>query len=307
MVREALQIETQGRVKPANITVAFSDTRIQDAWDSANILVARKLDPHAISRTNSLRFIQATSAGLDEFLPIDWLPANAILCNASGVHAEKAREFGPMAVLMLHEHVPAQITAHRMRYWNRNFRPTSHNKRVLIFGAGALGSAVADGLSNFKFQIFGIGRRDKGARAGFHRTFGPDALDSLLPETDILIIAAPLTPETQGRFGRRELSLLPEGASIMNISRPSLLDHEALVDLLVSKRLAGAILDVLEEEPLPSESPLWDVPNLMIFPHVSGDNPFDYARGCAKLLGRNLAALLDGRPLLSQVDPDLGY
>lgn len=306
-LRSALEAETAGRVKPLSITAAFSDALDENAWRAADILITRKLDGAAIAKASRLRVIQTTSAGIEESLPLNWLPPGVILCNASGVHASKAREFGAMAVLMLHQHVPAQMTSQRLHDWNRRLRPTSRGKRVLIYGAGALGTAVADGLAGFGFELHGVGRTDTGARPGFAHSYGTEALERLLPETDVLVIAAPLTPETKGRFGRHELSLMPPGASLMNIARAGVLDHDALVEFLLSGHLSGAILDVLEHEPLPADSPLWDVPNLMIFPHVAGDSPPDYPSGCARLLARNLAALLDGRPICSQVDPALGY
>lgn len=296
-----------GLISPDRVIVAFSDERDLEGWAEADILIAGRLDTDAIADMKKLQLIQCTSAGVENYFPFDWLPPQVTLCNASGVHAAKVREFGAMAVLMLHEQVPARITAQGHRQWARSLRPTTRGKRVLIYGAGALGSAVASGLAGFGFDLVAIGREDRRDRLGFGESYGPDALDQQLARADILVLAAPLTPETRGRFGARELALLPHGSALLNIGRAGLLDHQALVENLQTGHLSGAILDVFEVEPLPSESNLWAAPNLMIFPHVSADDPSDYARACTEILARNLAAATRGEALVNRVDPHLGY
>lgn len=301
------ELSRHGLAAPEHLTVAFSDDRDVQAWSEAEILIAGRLDVTAIARMPRLRMIQCTSAGVEGYLPFDWLPPDVTLCNASGAHAAKIREFGSMAVLMLHEHVPARVSAQGRREWARSLRPTSRGKRVLVYGAGALGSAVADGLAGYGFELVAIGRDGARPRRGFAESYGPEALERELARADILVLAAPLTPETRGRFGARELTLMPRGAALLNIGRAGLLDHGALAESLRSGHLSGAILDVFEVEPLPSESDLWTVPNLMVFPHVSADDPSDYARACVEILARNLAASARGEPLTNRVDPSLGY
>lgn len=305
MVRN--ELSRQSLDAPESVTVAFSDERDQQAWGEADVLVAGRLDVTAIAQMQELKLIQCTSAGVENYLPFDWLAPHVMLCNASGAHAAKIREFGSMAVLMLHEHVPARVSAQSRREWARSLRPTSRGKRVLVYGAGSLGSAVADGLSGYGFELVAIGRDSSRARPGFAESYGPEALDRELARADILVLAAPLTPETRGRFGARELALLPRGAALLNIGRAGLLDHAALSRNLRDGHLSGAILDVFKIEPLPSENDLWTVPNLMVFPHVSADDPSDYARACVEIMARNLAAAARGQSLINRVDPTLGY
>lgn len=300
-------LEAQGLARPATLTVAYADARIQHEWEAADILVTGRLDTAAIGQISHLKMIQCTSAGIEKYLPLDWLPPATILCNASGAHAAKIREFGAMAVLMLHERVPAQVAAQAQGRWVRNLRPTSKGKRVLFYGAGSLGGALAEGLGHFGFTRIAIGREAQGLRPHFDESYGPEALETELARADILVIAAPSTPQTRGRFGAAELALLPEGAGLLNIARADLLDHKALVAALASGRLSGAILDVFPQEPLPNDSPLWQVPNLMISPHVSADDPSDYAISCMNILARNLAAIVKDKPLINYVDPELGY
>lgn len=299
--------DAQGLFHPASMTVAYSDARDLQAWGEADVLIAGRLDTIAISHMPSLKMIQCTSAGIEKYIPLDWIPNNAILCNASGAHSSKIREFGTMAVLMLHERIPAQITAQAQTQWIRNLRPTSQGKRVLFYGAGALASALAEGLGHFNFTRIAIGREKRDNRPCFDESYGPDELETVLTSADILVIAAPATAQTKGRFGAEELALLPRGAGLLNIARADLLDHNALISALTSGHLSGAILDVFAEEPLPSNNVLWKVPNLYISPHVSADDPNNYAKFCVEILARNLASIAKGTPLINQVNHETCY
>ena len=132
-------------------------------------------------------------------------------------------------------------------------------------------------------------------------------MDSVLPQADILYLALPATPETHGLIDRRRLNLLKHSCGIVNVGRQSALDYHALSEMLKSGRIAGAILDVFTPEPIVSSSPLWEVPNLIITPHVSSDDPESYIPLTLKLFLSNLERFLSGEPLLNLVNKDLGY
>ncbi len=289
------------------LTCRFSDERDMDAWRQADILIAGRLDTASIAaEAKSLKLIQCTSAGVENYAPFDWLPAAITLTNASGVHAVKVGEFGLMAVLMLHEGVPAIATNQRRHIWNRQLQGLSGNRRVLIYGVGALGGAVAERLKSIGFRIAGVSRSGK-PHVAVDRMTTPDRFHDELRQADILILACPLTPETRGLIGRQELAALPEGASLLNIARAGVIDHAALASFLRSGHLSGAILDVFEQEPLPAGSSLWDLPNLMIFPHVSADAPDGYVDRCLAILSENLVRSKAGWSLRNVVDPQQGY
>lgn len=307
LVRDALSRASDGRVLPQWVKIVYDDERDMRAWAQADILVAGRLDTAAIAQMKNLRMIQCTSAGIEGYLPLDWMPRGVELFNASGAHAEKVSAFGAMAVMMLHERVPARIAAQCRHEWDRTLRPAARGQRVLIYGAGALGKAVARSLEPLGFHVTGVARRPAGPRPGFAAIAGPEDLSALLPETDILVVSAPLTDETRGRFGDTELRSLPRGAAVLNIARAGLMDYAALARLLEDGHLSGAVLDVFETEPLPSDAPWWSVPHLMVFPHVSADDPNSYASACVFILAENLAAMLQGEPLRNRVDPVLGY
>lgn len=292
---------------PAELTCRFPDERDLPAWRRADILIAGRLDTALIaSEAKELKLIQCTSAGVEAYAPFDWLRPTVTLTNASGVHAAKVGEFGLMACLMLHEGVPEIAANQRFHTWKRRLRGVAADRRVLIYGVGALGGAVAERLRAAGFRVRGI-RRSGELHPAVERMTTPDHFHDELPLTDILILACPLTPQTLGLVGARELAALPQGAGLLNIARAGVLDHVALASSLEGGHVSGAILDVFEKEPLPADAPLWDVPNLMVFPHVSADAPDGYVDRCLAILADNLARAKSGQPLRNIVDPKLGY
>jgi phosphoglycerate dehydrogenase-like enzyme len=134
----------------------------------------------------------------------------------------------------------------------------------------------------------------------------PQETDRVLSESNALVVLLPLTPETRGTLGARELALLPRGALLVDLARGGILDESALVGALRSGRLAGAALDVFAEEPLPASSPLWDVPNLIITPHIAGLSP-DYMERLTEILLDNLARTEQDLPLRNAIDRERGY
>ncbi|MGH7729861.1 MAG: NAD(P)-dependent oxidoreductase, partial [Candidatus Eiseniibacteriota bacterium] len=136
--------------------------------------------------------------------------------------------------------------------------------------------------------------------------WGPDRLPELIRRADWLVLAAPLTPATRGVIGRAELLLMPRHAILVNLGRGALVDEAALVEALIEGRIAGAALDVFQEEPLPEASPLWAMPQVIATPHVSGFGPRFWERTC-ELFARNLHRWLAGEPLENVVDKQAGY
>jgi len=293
--------------EPGEVCCRFSDDCDIEAFHNADILIAGKLDTLRIATEGkALKLIQCTSAGVENYSPFDWLRPNTTLTNASGVHSEKAAEFGLMAVLMLHEGVPSIATNQRAHIWKRELKGMSSERKVLIYGVGALGGAVAARLDKSGFEITGV-RRSGDPHPAVSKMVTPDRFHEELEKADILILSCPLTAETKGLMGSAEFELLPPGASLLNIARSGVVNHNALVASLNSGQLSGAILDVFDHEPLPSASPLWDVPNLMVFPHVSSDAPVGYIGRCLDILADNVKRYQTGLPLRNVVNPNRGY
>jgi phosphoglycerate dehydrogenase-like enzyme len=251
-----------------------------------------------------LAWIQSTNAGVEDVLAI--LPAGVALTNASGVHGPKGAEFALTALLMLNHAVPHFVTRQRERRWDPLFTSTIAGKTVVVVGVGAIGAEVARLCRRFGLRVLGV-RRSGRPHRGVERMYRVDQLAAVLPRADFLVVTAPLTAETRGLIGRRELDLLPRHAGVVNLGRGAVIDNVALAEKLGRGELAGAVSDVFDEEPLPADSPLWTAPNLVVTPHCVVDDGLRYVSRCLDIFFDNARRYLAGRPLKNTIDPKLGY
>lgn len=257
-------------------------------------------------RAPNLRWIHIIGAGVEHLQPLDWLPPGVKLINNKGVHAEKAGEYGAMAILMLNNAMPTLFTQQREACYESIFATSVKAKTLLIIGVGHMGGAVAKWAKRLGLHVLGTRRRARPAR-NVDTMYGSDAIDELLPKADFVLVTTALTPETQGLLDRRRLSLMKPTAGLINMSRAGVIDYAALTQMLHDGRLAGAVLDVFEPEPLPSDSELWQTPNLIMTPHVSSDDDVHYIPLTLDLFFDNLQRHLKGRRLRNCVRPALGY
>jgi phosphoglycerate dehydrogenase-like enzyme len=256
--------------------------------------------------TPNLRLIHVIGAGVEHLMPMDWLPPEVTIVNSKGIHAARAGEYGLMAILMLHSRMPRIIGQQNRSHWASLYASPIAGRTLLIIGVGSIGGAVARHAKLFDIRVIGVSRHGRRVE-GVDIILTPDRLDEVLPEADFVFVATPATSETANLLDRRRLSLTKPGAGLVNVGRAPVVDYEALVELLRSGHLSGAILDVFDPEPLPASSPLWWVPNLIITPHVSADDGESYARLTIDLFLRNLRRYLHREPMLNVVHSDLGY
>jgi phosphoglycerate dehydrogenase-like enzyme len=252
-----------------------------------------------------LRWIHIIGAGIEPLLPLDWLGA-VTLTNNSGVHVEKTRESATMALLMLNARVPTIAANQRHGRWDQIFTPSITGKTVLIVGVGDMGGATASAAKALGMTVIGV-RRGGAAHPDVDRMVATDALDSVLPIADFVVIATPLTAATRNLIDRRRVGLMKRGTGLLNIGRAGCLDHTALIEALGSGALSGAILDVYDPEPPPADSPLWRAPNLIMMPHVTSDDADRYLAKTYDLVFANAVRLQRGEMLLNAVDPATGY
>jgi phosphoglycerate dehydrogenase-like enzyme len=288
-------------------TIDFDLDCFDESMTEAVGLVTWDLPTEALAeRAPKLRWIHVIGAGVDHLQPLDWLPRHVILTNNRGVHAKKAGEYGIMAILMLNNALPQLMTQQRFSIYEAIFSSTVAGKTLLIVGLGEMGGAVARQARRLGLYIIGIRRRARPSRLA-DECYGIDALDSLLPRADFVLVTAPHTKETEGLIDARRLGLMKSSAGLINMSRASVIDTAALIEQLESGQLSGAVLDVFDPEPLPAESPLWHTPNLIMTPHVSSDDLNDYVPRTLDLFFANMARSLSGKPLRNRVRPKLGY
>jgi phosphoglycerate dehydrogenase-like enzyme len=238
-----------------------------------------------------LRVIQTVTAG------VDWLsgrvPEHVTVCNARGVYDAALAEWVIGAILAMQRGLIQARDAQARRAWEFLEPPELAGRRVVILGQGSIGTAIADRLRPFGVDVVGVGRT---ARDGVRELAD---LDALLPAADVLVDMLPLTGETAGTLDARRLGLLPDGALVVNGGRGRTIVTSALVDELRSGRLRAA-LDVTDPEPLPPDHPLWDLPNVLITPHMAGDSPATTVRAFA-LVGDQIRRFAAGEPLLNEV------
>ena len=252
-----------------------------------------------------LKTIFCTSAGLDP-VPFKDLPPGVSVLNNSGVHGPKAGEYGIMAILMLSNCMPALALAQREQEWRRLSGSVLDGRRVTVLGLGSLGGAVAERARQFGMRVTGV-RTAAQPHPHCERVVATAALDSVLPETEFLVIACPLTEQTRNIIDRRRLGLLPPEAGVVNIGRGPLVDQDALCDLLDAGTLGGAVLDVFVPEPVPHGHRLWTTKNLIMTPHVSCDDPLTYNARSLDIFLENMTALEAGKPLPNLYLPERGY
>jgi phosphoglycerate dehydrogenase-like enzyme len=254
----------------------------------------------------NLRLIFCTSAGLDRLAPYDWLPKGVALLNNSGVHAHKAGDWCLMAILMLVNNMARFATAQREKRWDKTFSGVAAGRTLVVVGLGDIGGTAAARARLFGLKVVGV-RARPAPHPACDEVVGADKLDAVLPRADVLLLAAPLTPETKGMLSRARLALMKPSAGLVNIGRGGLVDQEAMCDALDAGKLAGAVLDVFTPEPLPADSRVWTTRNLVVSPHVAADNPATYTPLSIELLLDNLAAWIDGKKLPNQIDPARWY
>lgn len=244
-----------------------------------------------MSRLSGLKVIQLLTAGVDWILPRT--PPGVLLCRAIGVHEASVAEQVIAGVLAVTKDIPAFVRFQARGEWAHHRVGGLLGMRAVVLGYGAIGTATGDLLGNFGVEVKGV------SRSGHDATFPLSAISGLLPNCDILVITLPLTDETRGLVTAGMLSLLPDGALVVNVSRGSVVESRALERELVSGRLRAA-LDVTEPEPLPPESPLWHLSNVLITPHVGGDTDL-FPRLASQMVVAQMRRYVDGLPLAHQV------
>lgn len=253
-----------------------------------------------------LKLLFISNAGLDRLAPFDWLPAGVMLLNNAGVHAAKAGEFAIMSVLMLANRVPAMVTHQRAGQWRKLWGAVLAGRHITIVGLGSLGGAAAMQAARFGMHVTGV-RATAVPHPHCDKVTTTADIDRVLPSTEFLVLACPLTDATRGLITRQRLNLLPRGAGVVNIGRGALIDQDALCDTLDDGHLSGAVLDVFAPEPIPEGHRLWHTSNLIISPHTAADDPNTYNPRSLDLFFDNLRAWREGRSPPNLFDPARGY
>jgi phosphoglycerate dehydrogenase-like enzyme len=316
--------ETVGRLRALSPDLDVIDVATDDGFDAATltdpdveILIGSRA-PADLAAVPSLRWIQVRSAGVDHMTADPPWKKGVVVTNARGVYSIPIGEYVTGMVLRINQPAAwaADQSAHR---WPPEAPLISvvRGTTAVIVGYGSIGREVARQLSGLGMRILAVKPRpDVRHDTGFRppgtgdpdgsipeRIVGVEELTTTARAADVLVLTMPLTDATRGIIDAEVLAALPPSAWLINVSRGALVDEPALLESLRAGRLAGAVLDVFGQEPLPSDSPWWDAPNVIVTPHASGVT----LRFLDELLVENVRRYLTGEPLLNQIDPERGY
>lgn len=257
-----------------------------------------------------LRWFCTPFAGVDHFRkPGCFASPRAVLTNSSGAYGVTIAEHVVMVTLELLRRQGEYTAIANRREWRRDLPIRSiKDSRITLLGTGDIGRETALRLRAFgPASLIGVNRSGRNPDGLFDRMLTPETMDPALARTDLLILSLPGTPETERLLNARRLALLPDGALIVNVGRGTAIDQQALEKELRAGRLLAA-LDVFEQEPLPTEHPLWQCPNLLITPHMAGNMTLPYTRQrIVALFLEDFENYCADRPLLRQVDLEKGY
>jgi phosphoglycerate dehydrogenase-like enzyme len=278
----------------------------------ADVLFSSEIDRSELQAAPRLRWIHSPAAGVGGMLFPEMVASPVVITNSRGVSADTMAEHVLAVTLALFRNLPLAVERQLQRAWAQDELSARGNRtiegtHVLVIGVGAIGGAVARRMAALGARVTGVRRNVGGAAVeGVSATLSPDGMPSALEEADVVVISAPHTTETRGLIGAGELASMKRNAVLVNVSRGRLVDEGALAAALRTGQIAGAALDVFEHEPLPPESPLWDIPNVLITPHTSGFRP-DHWDVMTSLFAENLRRYEAGGELRNVVDKRAGY
>jgi phosphoglycerate dehydrogenase-like enzyme len=293
-----------------------------DPVDDVEVLLHGWLSAEAfdrlLARAPQLAWVHSASAGVERALTPTSRSRGVVITNARGVFSRPIAEYVMMMILAVSRKLPGLLELQRERTWQPLEGTELRDVTVGIVGLGSIGRAVGALATAFGCRVVatrrspeeGRGRRDDEelsfGEAMLERVGGPDTLPALLAESDFVVLAAPLTPETENMISADTLDAMKPGAWLINVARGRLVDERALLRALRDGRIGGAVLDTFRDEPLQPGSPFYDLPNIIVTPHTSWSSARVLDRS-VELFCDNLRRFARGEPLLNVVDPTRGY
>ena len=293
LFKEQLEADFSG----LNYKVAVEEKDIGDFIDQMDILVALRISDNLLSRAHRLKWIHCTITGTDNFERLQAFQSrdDILLTSSRGIHVPQMSEMAVMFMIALNRRMPELIRNQKEQIWERWPSPILLGKTVGIFGVGSIGRAIAEKCKNFGMTVYGI--NPSHPKTDFvDRYFSPEELGEAVSYVDYFISVAPLTEATRGAIHQGIFSNMKPSAFFINMGRGDVVDEEALIDHLRENKIAGAALDTFQKEPLPKESPLWEMENVMITPHIGGKSDI-YVQQAAGVFRHNLTLFLEGEHL----------
>ena len=250
----------------AQLTESLRDADVLLVWDFRQPRLGALLP-----RAHRLRWVHAASAGVDAVNVPELVDSDVVITNTRGVLDGAIAEWVLGVLLLFVKDLHGTLRLQHARRWRHRDSERLAGRRLLVVGAGSIGRAVARLCRAAGMWVGGVASRPRPGDADFDEVVGPDGLHAALADAEFVVVCVPLTVETHGMIGAHELAALPPGARLVNVSRGPVVDGPALLAALQSGRLAGAALDVFDEEPLPADHPFWTMDQVVVSPHMAGD------------------------------------
>lgn len=292
------------------LAVPQDDDRLAPALAGADVLFAWRPNGPALSKAwgsaGSLKWIQSASAGVDSLLFPELAASHVVLTNARGIYEDAMAEYVLGLMLVMAKGLGGVLERQGRAEWDHRQTERLERKRVLVAGTGPIGRAIARDCHSLRMSVRGVARTAHPGDADMVEIFGVERLTEAVATADYVVNALPATDETWHLFDGDVFAAMRPSARFVNVGRGSTVDEDALVRALEGRAIAGAALDVFEDEPLRPDSPLWAMPNVIVSPHMAGDAA-GWREAAVELFVRNLERYLTGRPLLNVVDKMRGY
>ncbi len=256
-------------------------------------------------RRGPLRWVHSAATGVDALLFPALAESDVVLTNSRGVFDQPLAEYVLGLMLAFAKDLPTTLALQTERRWRHRESERLADTKLLVVGAGPIGRRIGSLSRCLGMEVVLVGRSARDDRE-FGHVYAASELDSLLPGADWVVLAVPLTAETEGMFGAPQLAAMKSSARLVNVGRGALVDEAALIEAMHKGRIAGAALDAFLEEPLPEASSLWELPGVIVSPHMSGDF-VGWRRALSELFLGNLHRWQAGEPLRNVVDKRLGF
>ncbi|HET7871516.1 MAG TPA: D-2-hydroxyacid dehydrogenase [Terriglobales bacterium] len=287
--------------------------RIAEEIADADIFIGWSLRPDQLAGAKKLKWIHSPAAAIHQLMYPELIKSNVVITNSTGVHGPVVAEHAIAVLLAMAKRLPQAMRYQAQKKWSQeilwNERPRPREVdggTVAVVGLGGIGREFAVRAKALGLRVLGV-RENPGKGPGpADAVFGPEQIEEVLPQADYVLLCTPVTPATKHIINAARLRKMKPDAYLINVARGTLIDEPALVTALKARQIAGAALDVFEQEPLPADSEFWSLENVLVTPHTAAVTEKLWERHC-DLIIENLRRFIDGRPLLNQVDKQKGY
>lgn len=276
-------------------------------WSEAKILLSYgdQIDATFLDRCPNLKWVQAFQSGVELFPMEELRKRNITLTNILGIHSIPMSEYVLSMILYFVRDFPRFLANQKEHYWDENEPDEAFGKTVGIFGAGTIGKEIAKRLDYLGMNVYGMNTSGQ-LLPHFKKMFTPDKKAELLQQCDFVVLILPLTKDTENFIDKDELVAMKKEAYLINIGRGPLINEKAFMEAIKNKEIKGAALDVFDVEPLPKESDLWDLENVLITPHAAAQT-VKFIDRCIDRFEINYKNYINNKPLNNQINLDRGY